>query len=187
MRDALKDMMRSVTALLEEEHVTEIMADLATVALHGASRFTVGLTGCPNCCVNPYLKDFGIIMQHRVNITDKECTLCGQCLKMCIDKAISLTETGPRIDRSICADCELCVRDCPTGKLVVLQRGFRVIAGGAGGRHPSLAVLIEDFTTKERVIAILKHAVNKLRNASPRETLKNIIEREGTAVLCSAV
>lgn len=183
VRNAVKDMMRSVRSIMEEENLTEIMEDLATVALHGASRFNVGMTGCPNCCVSPYMRDFGIIMQHRVDITDAACTQCGNCLKMCMDKAIQLTDDGPVIDRELCAQCELCARDCPTGTLVVHERGFRVIAGGAGGRHPSLAVTIEDFTSKERVHTILRNAIGKLRAAQPGETLRSIIEREGIDAL----
>ena len=183
VRTSLKEMMRSVTSIMEEEKLTEIMADLSIGALHGASRFTIGLTGCPNCCVSPYMRDFGIIMQHRVEITDAECTQCGNCLKMCFDKAIRLTDTGPVIDRNICAQCELCARDCPTGKLVVHERGFRVIGGGLGGRHPSLAVTIEDFTSKDRVLTILRNAIAQLRNAQPGETLRSIIDREGVEVL----
>jgi Fe-S-cluster-containing hydrogenase component 2 len=183
VRNALKGMMRSVRSIMEEENLTEIMADLTTGALHGASRFNVGMTGCPNCCVSPYMRDFGIIMQHRVDITDAECTQCGNCLKMCIDKAIKLTDDGPVIDRNLCAQCELCARDCPTGKLVVNERGFRVIAGGAGGRHPRLAVTIEDFTSKERVYTILRNVIGKLRSSQPGETLPNIIEREGIDAL----
>ncbi len=183
VRDALKDMMRSVKSIMEEENLTEIMADLSTGALHGASRFNLGMTGCPNCCVSPYMRDFGIIMQHRVDITDAECTQCGNCLKMCFDKAIQLTDDGPVIDRRLCAQCELCARDCHTGKLVVSERAFRVIAGGTGGRHPTLAVTVEDFTDKERVNTILRNAIAKLRGAHPGETLKSIIDREGVASL----
>ena len=183
VRNELKEMMRSLTAVMEEENLTEIMADRATVALHGASRFTLGLAGCPNCCVSPYMKDFGVIMLHRVDSTDAECTQCGNCLTMCIDKAIRLTEEGPVIDRTLCAQCELCARDCPTGKLVVYKRGFRVIAGGTGGRHPSLAVTIEDFTDKEGVAQILSNAIAQLRTAQPEETLRTIIERGGKDVI----
>jgi Pyruvate/2-oxoacid:ferredoxin oxidoreductase delta subunit len=183
VRSSLKEMMKSIVAIMQEENLTEIMADLATTALHGASRFNVGMTGCPNCCVNPYMKDFGIIMQHQVDITDEECTQCGSCLTMCVDNAIRLTDEGPVIDYDICSKCELCARDCPTGKLVVNKRGFRVIAGGAGGRHPSLAVTVEDFTTEERVHTILRKAIGLLRNARPGETMKNIIDREGVEVI----
>ena len=179
VRSALKDMMRSVTSIMEEENLTEIMADLATGALHGACRFNLGMTGCPNCCVTPHMKDFGIIMQHRVDITDAECVQCGECLKMCIEKSIQLTDDGPVIDRTTCVQCELCARDCPTGKLVVHERAWRVIAGGGGGHHPTIAVTIEDFTSKERVLAILRNAIARLRAAQPGESLRTIIHREG--------
>ena len=183
VRGMLKEMMRSLKTIMNKENVTELMADLATVALHGASRFTVGMTGCPNCCVSPYLKDFGIIMLHRVDITDAECTRCGSCLTMCVDNAIRLADDGPVIDRTKCAQCELCARDCPTGKLVVNERGFRVIAGGGSGRQPTIAVTVEDFASKERVEQILKNAIAQLRRAQPGESLKTIIKREGIKVL----
>ena len=183
VRNMLKAMMKSLAAILEKENVTELMANLATVALHGASRFTVGMAGCPNCCVTPYLKDFGIIMLHRVEITDAECTQCGKCLAMCVDSAIRLTDDGPVIDPAKCAQCELCARDCPTGTLVVKERGFRVIAGGGSGRQPTLAVTVEDFASEERVEQILRNAIGVLRHAQPGETLKTIIQREGVEVL----
>ena len=183
VRGMLKEMMSSLKTIMNKENVTELMADLATVALHGASRFTVGMTGCPNCCVSPYLKDFGIIRLHRVDITDAECTRCGSCLTMCVDNAIRLGDDGPVIDRTKCAQCELCARDCPTGKLVVNERGFRVIAGGGSGRQPTIAVTVEDFTSKERVEQILKNAIAQLRKAQPGESLKTIIKREGVEVL----
>ena len=179
VRSALKDMMRSVKDLMEQERLTDIMADLTTGALHGASRFNIGMTGCPNCCVSPYMKDFGIIMQHRVDITDSPCTQCGECLKMCTEKSIQLTDDGPVIDRTTCVQCELCARDCPTGRLVVNERTWRIIAGGGGGHHPTIAVTIEDFTTKERVLAILKNAIARLRKARPGESLRTIIQKEG--------
>ena len=159
------------------------MADLATVALHGASRFSLVMTGCPNCCVSPYLKDFGVIMQHRVDITDEECLLCGTCLKMCVNKSIQLTDDGPVINRKTCAQCELCARDCPTGKLVVKERGFLVIAGGSAGRNHTLAVPIESFTSKERVFTILRNAIAKLRTAQAGDTLSSIINSEGAATI----
>ena len=178
VRNILKDMMKSVIAVCEEEHVTELMADRAPVALHGASRFSIGMTGCPNCCVSPYMKDFGIIMQHRVEITRAECIQCGECLKMCFEKVITLTDKGPVIDRTKCVMCELCARDCPTGTLVTGARGFKVVAGGSGARNPRIATTVEEFTSKERVLAILKKVIAALRNAPLGEPLKAIVERQ---------
>jgi len=183
VRDTLKDMMRSVKFVMEEVNVTEIMANLETGAIHGASRFNLVMTGCPNCCVSPYMRDFGIILQHRVEITDEECTLCGECLTMCLDKAIQLADQGPVIDRETCAMCELCARDCPTGKLVVHERRFLVVAGGTAGRHPKLAVIVESFTGKDRVLAILRNTIARLRNAQPGESLRSIIDREGISAI----
>lgn len=183
VRKELIEMMHQLKSVMREERLTEIMADLAPVALHGASRFTMGMAGCPNCCVNPYLKDFGIIMQHHVDITDAECTRCGNCLKMCVDRAIRLDDDGPLIDRTRCARCELCARDCPTGKLAVSKRGYRVIAGGTGGRHPHLALTVEDFTEREQVLTLLRNTIRQLRLLQPGQTLRDLINRKGIEVL----
>jgi len=79
--------------------------------------------------------------------------------------------------------CELCARDCPTGTLTVNKRGYRVIAGGAGGRRPQLAVTIEDFIDRERVLALLRNAIGRLKSARPGESLRDIISRDGIEVL----
>jgi dissimilatory sulfite reductase (desulfoviridin) alpha/beta subunit len=94
-----------------------------------------------------------------------------------------LTDDGPVIDREKCAQCELCARDCPTGTLVVNERGFRIIAGGGSGRQPTLAETVEDFVSKERVEQVLRNAIEKLRHAPPGETLKTIVQREGVEIL----
>jgi ferredoxin len=171
VRGILKDMMPSLKAVMEEENLTQIMADLSPMALHGGSRFNLVMTGCPNCCVSPYLKDFGIILKHRVDITDAECTQCGECLKMCTDGAIHLTEDGPVIDRETCVMCELCARDCPTGTLITGERRFQVVAGGTGARRPKIAIPVEHFATKDRVIQVLRNTITGLRKAKPGETL----------------
>ena len=49
--------------------------------------------------------------------------------------------------------------------------------------QPTIAVTVEDFTSKERVEQILKNAIALLRKAQPGETLKTIIKREGVEVL----
>lgn len=183
VRDALKEMKRAITAVMEQEHLSELMADRAPGVLHGASRFTVGMTGCPNCCVSPWLRDFGITMQHYVAVTDASCTGCGACVGMCLQQAVSLTDAGPVIDRERCIHCELCARDCPTGRLSVSRRGWRVIAGGAGGPRPALAVVIEEFAPPERVLELLRNAIARLQAALPGDSLKKIIAREGPGAL----
>lgn len=183
VRNLLKDLMGRLKAVFEMEKMTEIIADLAPVALHGASRFTVVMTGCPNCCVSPYLKDFGITLKHRVDITDAECTFCGECLKMCMDKAITLGDEGPIIDRRTCSMCALCERDCPTDKLVIGETGYRVLAGGTAGRKPKIALTVEEYTTsRDRVLDILVTAIKKLRAAKTGENLRTIIDREGVEI-----
>jgi len=183
VRDLLKDVKRDITALMDGENLTEIMADLSPEALHGASRFNVVMTGCPNCCVSPYLRDFGIIMLHRVAVTDSQCTSCGRCVKICFDKAVSLTDRGPVIDEKKCVLCGLCARDCPTGTLAEKELRFRVVAGGSGARHPVLAVPIESFVRKDRVLELLRNTIARLRDARPGETLRDIIQREGPGAL----
>ena len=45
------------------------------------------------------------------------CTGCGECVKACPFKAISLVDNKAVIDYSICKHCNICVKACPEGAI----------------------------------------------------------------------
>lgn len=47
------------------------------------------------------------------------CTLCDNCLYFCPDMAINRIEDGYSVNDDYCKGCGLCVRECPTGSIVM--------------------------------------------------------------------
>lgn len=79
-------------------------------------RTTVFLKGCPlSCqwCSNPESQAAEPEVAHRSSL----CQLCGTCAEVCEQGAITMLETGPRIDRSLCIACGTCVDACNAGAL----------------------------------------------------------------------
>lgn len=76
------------------------------------TRTTVFFKGCPlRClwCSNPATQNFHKELLYK----SEECLRCGECAKVCPEKAVSLTPEGtPVIDRERCSNCGLCVSSC---------------------------------------------------------------------------
>lgn len=49
----------------------------------------------------------------------ERCTRCGICAKVCPVDAITVTSTGPHIERSVCVKCLCCHEMCPEGAMDV--------------------------------------------------------------------
>jgi pyruvate formate lyase activating enzyme len=74
-------------------------------------RTTIFIKGCPlKCpwCSNPESQDPRPMVAYRYT----SCKACGNCVRVCPQKAISLDGGGVHIDRSSCDRCGACVRGC---------------------------------------------------------------------------
>lgn len=181
--DGILMIFQGIKEIFEAEHLEDTVADLSRFPLTQASRFSVVIDGCANCCEPPFFKDLGIIGQHIPEVADGECLQCNKCMGVCYEDAITLASDGPRIDRDRCINCEFCAKTCPSGKIVIGKRGYKVIAGGRDYRHPAIARVVKDFTNQEGVLAIVKKTVTILQQGSAGDTLKSLIEKHGLEVL----
>lgn len=145
--------------------------------------FHIALSGCPNSCSQPQIKDFGVQGQAVVELTG-ECSNCGQCISACPEGAITLTNTGAYIERKYCLNCALCVRSCPEGVLQIKRRGFRVLVGGKLGRHPRLATEVYALADEATVAKCLRRCVEAyLTCGRPGERFGSLVERLGSGIL----
>lgn len=85
-------------------------------------RTLIFFKGCPLRCVwchNPETKH----AYQELMFDSKNCILCGDCIKVCIQKAIDLSDTA-RINRAMCTRCMECVDACPSGSLKLAGRVY---------------------------------------------------------------
>ena len=76
-------------------------------------RITIFMKGCPlSCdwCHNPESQEISIERMY----TQNKCIKCGECVKVCHSKAITLTENGIITDKNSCTLCGKCAEACPT-------------------------------------------------------------------------
>jgi len=141
--------------------------------------FRISVSGCPNSCSQPQIKDLGIQGQSIPEVGE-DCTLCGECVQACPDNSIVLSEKGPEINRENCLNCGRCVRVCPAGVLTTRAEGFRVLVGGKLGRRPRLAETAVVFGREEAVTETLKVAAELLTASEfAKERLGSVIEKMG--------
>lgn len=79
-------------------------------------RTTLFVKGCPlRCrwCHNPE----SISPKKQIEWLKVRCIGCGSCVPVCPNHALSATEDGIKVDRSVCIACGKCISECPTGAL----------------------------------------------------------------------
>lgn len=130
--------------------------------------FKVTLADCPNACSQPQIKDIGIIGASIPEITENECTLCGQCVDTCKENAVILNEKEcmPEIDHDLCIKCRQCIKECPTGTIFEKKVGFRILLGGKLGRHPRLAEELPGIFSEDETIKIVKKCIDYYKKNS---------------------
>jgi pyruvate formate lyase activating enzyme len=84
-------------------------------------RSTIFFKGCPlRCwwCHNPE----GQVMTPELMYRRSRCIKCGECVKACPYKAITLGANRMSISRKLCSSCGECSQECPTGALAVVGK-----------------------------------------------------------------
>ncbi len=89
---------------------------------------------------------------------------CGLCVQSCVDDSITLEDGQPVIDRERCIDCGACVDVCPKDVIFIETKGYKVVVGGTGSRHPQLARTVASFTDAAGVLNIVEKVVQAYRD-----------------------
>ncbi len=88
-------------------------------------RTTVFFKGCSlNCswCHNPE----SISKQPQLHWVGNRCIGCKSCLDVCPQQALTLSESGMAIDRTLCDGCGECAEECPSTALELMGETWRM-------------------------------------------------------------
>ena len=182
-REQMRRLLTPLRKKLKELNVTSILMDKAQTSIMSHHCLRIAVTGCPNACFSPYFADFGILGQYRPGVRQSGCTLCGKCVAYCSDRAITLGEKGPVIDYERCVMCSGCVEECEQRVIFTEQKGYKVVLGGTGARHPYIARTAAEMTDLDGVLTILEKLILRFRD-TPVDgrviSFHDVIEKFGT-------
>lgn len=151
-----------------------IICALKRAAVHDGDglRTTVFFKGCPLKCLwchNPE----GIRFRREIGFFSDTCIGCGECIRSCPQKAISMVEGRPVTDRTLCDGCGQCADYCPgtarvlygqrwtleklTAKLLQDRRFYELSGGGvtlSGGEclaQPEFVIALAKYLSQEGI------------------------------------
>lgn len=136
--------------VLKEERVGESIEKKigGPILLH--KKFKGAISGCPNSCSQPQIKDISILGYKKIMVEEGNCSKCHQCIKACPEGLIYVDEE-PIINLEECLDCGRCMDACPTDSIKESESGYRISVGGKLGRHPKLARIYKDVRSLDEL------------------------------------
>lgn len=158
-KNALVDVKAFAEGLMKELNNSGIEEDIISASEGPVKKhqfFTLAVAGCPNCCSQPQIKDFGLSGQAEPVKGDAECIECMKCVEVCEEDAVKIVDGEPLFDMALCVKCGKCAKVCPSGSILIKNKGVRVMAGGMIGRHPQLAYTLSELSVKETAFSIFQ-------------------------------
>jgi len=149
-------MARGIASVIESCGFPEWMASRIEGPVLYHHKFRVAVSGCPNSCSEPQIRDFAVVGLQFPELPDSvSCGLCGGCESACAERAVILDTRAPLFDAARCVGCGLCAAACPA-ECISRRRQYRVLFGGRLGRHPRLAAVLLDTDRIEHVLGALR-------------------------------
>lgn len=159
-KNALVDVKALAERLIEELNNSGIEDNIISASEWPVKKhqfFVMAVAGCPNCCSQPQIKDFGLSGQAEPIKGEAECIECMKCVEVCEEEgAVRIIDGAPVFDMELCVKCGKCAKVCPTGSILIKKEGVRVMAGGMIGRHPQLAYTLSELSAKEEAFNIFQ-------------------------------
>ncbi|WP_192868173.1 4Fe-4S binding protein [Calderihabitans maritimus] len=175
----IKNLASTLEEILEAQKLGEILSRKIKGPVLSHHIFKVSLSGCPNSCSQPQIKDFGVQARAYPLVTREECSQCGTCEAVCQERAVRVGDR-PEIKEELCLACGACARVCPTGTLSIGERAYTVLIGGKLGRHPQLAKVLLEKADAPAVERALKTTVELfVELAHGQEKLGALLNRIG--------
>jgi dissimilatory sulfite reductase (desulfoviridin) alpha/beta subunit len=151
-------------------------------------KFKFGVTGCMNNCLKAEENDVGVKGGLKVSLKEEECILCGLCVKVCREKALSVKGRRIHFLPSKCTSCGRCVKACPTGAWKG-EPGYIVSFGGTFGNRIAVGeTLLPIITGPDTFFRAADAALDLFsENGKPGERFRTVIERTGWGPLKKAL
>lgn len=140
----------------------------------------LAVSGCPNSCSMPQIKDFGVHAIEPVSVdTDSECIGCMKCVETCREDAVTVKDNRVFLDKEKCVHCGLCARVCPTGSIKPEEKKYRVMIGGKVGRHPKFALDLLPQADEPAAIKALDVCVDIILSSKTEHRFRTLIDQQG--------
>ncbi|KUO50133.1 MAG: hypothetical protein APF76_06620 [Desulfitibacter sp. BRH_c19] len=174
------ELVKYVTEALKNTNYSLRRQKVLQDSLKHSKVFKISLAGCPNCCSQPQIKDFGAYKAIYPEVFEEKCTLCENCIRQCREGALFLDGSNKvLVDLEKCIGCGDCLKFCAQEAISTGQEFWRLIVGGKLGRHPQLAVKIADVACKEDIRPYLeKYLEIQLDSKDPHLRLGDLINKE---------
>jgi len=167
-----KQVARIFDKVIKEEAVDSVIKSKIDGPILYHNKFRVAISGCPNSCSHPQIKDISIVGYSIPKVNEGFCIDCHKCVKSCPESLITVYK-DVRINLEECIGCERCVSSCPTESIRIGEKGYRIFTGGRLGRRPHLAKkLIDVQSTQElektlrKLVVLYKQCVMEGKNFS---------------------
>jgi dissimilatory sulfite reductase (desulfoviridin) alpha/beta subunit len=165
---------------LVKSNFTERLMDKIEGQILPHHAMKLAVSGCPNSCSMPQIKDFGVHAIEPVYVdTDSECVGCMKCVETCREDAVTVKDNRVSLDKEKCVHCGLCARVCPTGSIKPEEKKYRVMIGGKVGRHPRFALDLLPQADEPAAIKALEVCADIILSSKTEHRFRTLIEQLG--------
>jgi anaerobic sulfite reductase subunit C len=180
-REMIRNILVPLRKKIRELDLTRVVLESARTPLMSHHVFRFSIIGCSNCCMSPYSSDFGIIALYKPEVLNEGCIKCKACLVPCVENAIDLENDNPVIDYDKCMMCGGCETACKKDIIRTKEKGYKVVVGGTGSRHPKIAITAAEFTDVEGVLSVVEKgiALFKEKTKDKEMSFHGVIEKYG--------
>ncbi len=165
---------------LEKSHFTQRLMDKVEGQILPHHTMKLAVSGCPNSCSMPQIKDFGVHAIEPVYVdAGSECIGCMKCVETCREDAITVKDNQVFLDKEKCVHCGLCARVCPVGSIKPAEKKYRVMIGGKVGRHPKFALDLLPQADESATLKALDVCVDIILSSKMEHRFRTLIEQQG--------
>lgn len=183
-----EEVARAFDKVIKEEELDDVLKSKVDGPILYHNKFKAAISGCPNSCSHPQIKDISIVGYSMPEVNKGYCISCYQCVKSCPEELITV-DKDPKINLEECIHCGRCIKSCPTNSIKELEKGYKIWIGGRLGRRPHLAKNIVDVQSIEelekalkKLVALYKQSIIEEKNFSKtveNSTIEEIKEKIG--------